>query len=480
MRIAVGGIHIECSTYSPLRTTLPDFRVLAGDDLTAHRGFLFLRDYPHAFIPTLYARALPGGPVARDTYEHLKAEYLHRLRAIGPVDGVYLAMHGAMYVEGMQDAEGDWIEATRSIVGDDCLISTSYDLHGNLSRRVIDHLDMLSAYRTAPHIDVEETQRRACDMLVRSLERRIRPSLVWAPIPVLMPGERTSTQDEPARTLYAQLPRITAQDGVMDASLLVGYVWADEPRATASAVLTGTDLGLLRRLATRLAQDYWESRAAFTFGVPTGSIAECVEWAQQASTGPVILAESGDNPTAGGAGDRPDVLRHLLDHDVHNVLIAGIADQPATDLCYRHGVGSTIDLSIGSTLVKDAPPVSATAEVLFLSDAATPRERRAVVRTDGVTVVLTARRRPFHAISDFTELGLHPGTFHIVVVKSGYLSPELAAIANPNLMALSPGTVDQDIERLPHQHLWTPTYPFQRDFTWESTVIVSARSPHPE
>jgi len=118
--------------------------------------------------------------------------------------------------------------------------------------------------------------------------------------------------------------------------------------------------------------------------------------------------------------------------------------------------------------------------VLFLSDAATPRERRAVVRTDGVTVVLTARRRPFHAISDFTELGLHPGTFHIVVVKSGYLSPELAAIANPNLMALSPGTVDQDIERLPHQHLWTPTYPFQRDFTWESTVIVSARSPHPE
>jgi microcystin degradation protein MlrC len=477
MRIAVGGIHIECSTYNPLRTTLPDFQVLAGDNLTAHPGFLFLRDYPHEFIPTLHARALPGGPVARDTYERLKADYLHRLRSVGPVDGVYLALHGAMYVEGMQDAEGDWVEATRDNVGADCLISASYDLHGNLSRRVIDHLDMLSAYRTAPHIDVEDTQRRACDMLTQSLEQQIRPGLVWAPIPVLMPGERTSTVDEPARTLYDKVPQINAQDGVMDASLLVGYVWADEPRATASAVLTGTDLDLLTRLATRLAQDYWEARSAFTFGVPTGTIAECVEWAQPSTTGPVILADSGDNPTAGGAGDRPDVLRHLLDRDVRDALIAGIADQPATDQCYRQGVGRTVELSIGSTLVKDAPPVTAPAEVLFLSDAASPRECQAVVRVDGVTLVLTARRRPFHAISDFTDLGLHPGNFDIVVVKSGYLSPELAVIANPNLMALSPGTVDQDIERLPHEHLRTPTYPFQRDFNWEPTAVVSARSP---
>src|SRR5262249_2406446 len=161
--------------------------------LTAHHSFLFLRDYPHEIIPTLHARALPGGPVARDTYEGLKADYLHRLRSLGPVDGVYLALHGAMYVEGMQDAEGDWVEATRDIAGAGCPTSASYDLHGNLSRRVIDHLDMLSAYRTAPHIDVEDTQRRACDMLTQSLEQQIRPSLVWAPIPVLMPGERTST-----------------------------------------------------------------------------------------------------------------------------------------------------------------------------------------------------------------------------------------------------------------------------------------------
>jgi microcystin degradation protein MlrC len=477
MRIAMGGIHIECSTYSPLRTTLDDFEVLRGDDLTAHHSFLFLRDYSHEFLPTLHARALPSGPVTWDTYEQLKAEFLDRLQALGPVDGVYLAMHGAMYVDGMQDAEGDWMHATREVTGGDCLIAASYDLHGNVSRRVIDTLDMLSAYRTAPHIDVAETQRRACDLLTQSLEQHLRPSLVWVPIPVLLPGERTSTVDDPAKTLYASLRGLTAQDGVMDASLLVGYVWADEPRATASAVLTGTDRDVLTRYAALLAQEYWSARSDFTFGVPTGSIDECVAWAQHATTHPVILADSGDNPTAGGVGDRPDVLRHVLERNVPNILLAGIADQPATDVCYQHGVGSTISLRIGGTLGGGTQPVAMTVEVVFLQPTTTQRDRQAVVHAGGVTLVLTARRRPFHHIADYTALGLHPDAFHIVVVKSGYLSPQLAAIANPTLMALSSGAVDQDIERLPHEHIRTPTYPFQHHFTWEPTPVVSARSP---
>src|SRR5579885_3838504 len=242
-RVAFGGIQIECSTYTPILTRMEDFQVARGRQLADMPFFSQLKKYPYPFQPVLLAQAVPGGAVEAHTYDKLKGEFLQRIKEMLPLDGLYLVMHGAMSVEGKLDADGDWIAAARGAVGPNCLITASFDLHGSLSRRVIDHLDMLSAYRTAPHIDVEETQRRACDMLVRSLERRIRPSLVWAPIPVLMPGERTSTHDEPARTLYAQLPRITAQDGVMDASLLVGYVWADEPRATASAVLTGTALG---------------------------------------------------------------------------------------------------------------------------------------------------------------------------------------------------------------------------------------------
>ncbi|HLW80006.1 MAG TPA: M81 family metallopeptidase, partial [Terriglobia bacterium] len=266
-RIAFGGIQIECSTYSRIRARLEDFTVHRGRELADEPFFSLLKSYPTPFQPTLLATAVPGGPVERQTYDALKAEFLHRVTDLLPLDGLYLAMHGAMYVEDMQDAEGDWISAARQTVGDDCLITASFDLHGNLSRRVIDHLDMLSAFRTAPHIDREETARRACDMMLHCLDQRIRPTMVWAPIPVLMPGERSSTLYEPAKRLWAQLPGLNAAPGVLDASLLVGYVWADEPRATASAVMTGTQPDLLKQDALSLARQYWDARREFKFGV---------------------------------------------------------------------------------------------------------------------------------------------------------------------------------------------------------------------
>ncbi len=414
----------------------------------------------------------------RATYDAFKAEFLQSLKALLPLDGLYLPMHGALYVEGMQDAEGDWISAARQVVGVDCLISASYDLHGNLSRRVIDNIDMLSAYRTAPHIDVQETMQRACEMLLHCTAKRIRPTLVWVPVPVLLPGERTSTEDQPAKDLYAQLAPRNAKPGVLDASLLVGYVWADEPRATASVVLTGTERPILEQQALDLARQYWDAREEFKFGVPVGSIAELLDQAQTTATGPVILADSGDNPTGGGVGDRAEVLEALLSRNFMNALVAGIADLPATDLCYQHSPGDRLTLRIGASLdPQGSRPIEVEAEVGFLLPTDDPRERQAVVRIAGVTVVLTAARRPFHKISDFTRLQLHIPTFKLLVVKSGYLSPELAPLANPNLMALSDGSILQDLDKLPKNEFRPPTFPFDRSFAWAPSTIVSARSP---
>lgn len=477
LRIAVGGIHTECSTYSPVLATEADFRVLRGHALTADPSFALLRDYDAEFLPTLHARAIPGGPVARATYEAFKAEFLERLKALGPVDGLYLAMHGAMNVQGMEDAEGDWITAARAVVGPDCPISASYDLHGNVSQRIIDALDMFSTYRTAPHIDVEETKRRACTMLLRRLKDGVRPLLMWIPVPVLWPGERTSTVDEPAKSLYARLPAIDAVPGILDASMMVGYVWADEPRATAAIILTGTDADVMEHEASQLAQAYWDARDDFVFGSRTGTVDDCVDWAVGSATRPVILADSGDNPTGGGVGDRADLLRALMARDAQDVLIAGIADRPATEACFATGAGARLRLSVGATLdTVGSVPVETEAEVLRLDDAVDPADRQALVRIGGIRVVLTARRRPFHNIADFTRLGVHPAEVAILVVKSGYLSPELAPIANPNLMALSPGVVDQDVEHLPRHRTTRPTFPFDRDFAWAPRPVWSARS----
>jgi microcystin degradation protein MlrC len=477
MRIAVGGIHIECSTYNPVLNEEKDFRVVRGEELLAAPYFAFLKDYDAEFLPTIHARAIAGGPVARHTYEAFKAEFLERLKPLLPLDGLYLAMHGAMYVEGMEDAEGDWISAARALVGPDCTVSASYDLHGNVTQRILDALDMYSTYRTAPHIDVEETMRRSVSMLVKSLKTGVRPILLWAPIPVVLPGERTSTVDEPAKSLYAMLPDIDALDGVWDASLMVGYVWADEPRATAAAIMTGTDRAVLEREAKRLAQAYWEARDDFVFGCETGSIEECVARAIASATAPVVLAESGDNPTGGGVGDRADVLAELIARGATGVVFAGIADKAATDACYAAGVGAELELSVGASLdTKGSQPVTARFKVAFLHDTADPSDRQAVVSVGGIDLVLSAKRRPYHNIADFTRLGLRPHDAKIIVVKSGYLSPELAPIANPNLMALSPGVVDQFVERLPRLRKQHPTYPFDRDFAFSPEVFPSARS----
>ncbi|MFN7125086.1 MAG: M81 family metallopeptidase [Allorhizobium sp.] len=476
-RIAVGGIHTECSTSSPVLMQPEDFRVLRGPDLLAHEYFDFLEAEGVEHLPLLHARAVPGGPLARATYEGFKADFLDRLKATLPIDGLYLAMHGAMNVEGMDDAEGDWISAARAVVGPDVPVAASYDLHGNVTQKIIDQLDIFAGYRTAPHIDVRETMVRAWSMLVRALKSGEKPGVAWAPVPVLLPGERTSTEDEPAKSLYLKLPEHDAVPGMWDANLMVGYVWADEPRGTACAVVTAVDKGAAEKVAAAIAQSYWDAREDFRFGPVTGPLADMLDIAERTKTRPIILADSGDNPTGGGVGDRADVLKALLARSIDDVLIAGITDRPAVERCFAAGAGARVSLKVGGSLDPASPSVEVEADVVFLDDPGSAAEQQAVVRIGGITLVLAARRRPCHNIADFTRLGLDPTTVRLLVVKSGYLSPELAPIANPNLMALTDGVINQDIENLPSHRRHQPSYPFVKDFSYTAKVFFSTRFP---
>jgi microcystin degradation protein MlrC len=317
---------------------------------------------------------------------------------------------------------------------------------------------------------------RATGMLLHCLQNKISPKLMWAPVPVLLPGERTSTEWEPGKKLWAQLPALNRESGILDVSMLVGYVWADEPRSTAAVVVTGTAPDAQRKLATNLARQYWDARREFQFGTETCNIDECVQRAMAAKTKPAILADSGDNPTGGGNGDQATVLESLLRHKAQNVVFAGIADRPATEACYKAGAGARIQLSIGGTLdPQSSRPVRTEGVVKHLLDEPNPARREAVVQIQGVTLVLSAYRRPYHNIADFTRFGLDPKSFQIVVVKSGYLSPELAPIANPSLMALSDGAINQDIVNLPANRYRKPSYPFVEDLQFTPRVYESAR-----
>lgn len=475
MRIAVGGIHTECSTYSPVFARLNDFRVLRGPALTGAEYFDFLSEHDAEILPLLHARAIPGGPVERGTYQALKDEFLDRLSKAGPLDGVYLAMHGAIYVDGMEDAEGDWISAVRDMVGPEVPIAVSYDLHGNVSQRIIDQIDIFTAYRTAPHIDVRETMEAAYTLLLRALREGTKPGVIWAKVPLLLPGERSSTEDEPAASLYAKLPALDEVDGIWRSDLMIGYVWADEPRATACAVVTGTDRAAMEAAATRIANDFWAARDEFRFGPVTGPLDDMLDIATASETAPVILADSGDNPTGGGVGDRADVLAALINRNWPDAIIAGITDRPAVDACFEAGVMAEPILIIGASLDPSSESVATQAKVLTLHPGENEDDRQAVIDIRGLTVVLAAKRRPYHNIADFTQLGLDPTKTRLLVVKSGYLSPELAPLANPNLMALSDGVVNQDIPRLTNRHRPAGTVPFDAPAEFTPAPLPSAR-----
>jgi len=470
--IGVAGLSCECCTFSPLLSGARDFIVTTGAELVTNYGFF--ADYSDLRVTGLRrARALPGGPIDPVFYDSFKQQLLADLAAHGPYAGIYLDMHGAANVDGRDDVEGDMLAAIREVVGPDCIIAASYDLHGNVSSRVIASLNLLTAYRTAPHLDWYETQQRAFALLMRTLREGRKPTLAFRTVPILVPGEQSSTEFEPAASLYATIPPLINDYALWDASILIGYVWADEPRATGSVVTIGTDAAQAQAAATDLAQQFWAVREQFRFGVTAGTVDECIGLAQQATTFPVVISDSGDNPTAGGAGDIPYVLGRLVALGVVEALVAGITDPEAVTICERAGVGAPVALMVGGKLdpVHGQPlPINGTVVSLHTvpwpanakAGATVLSNRVAVVNVQEVIVVLTERRTPFHALTDFTKLGLDPTQYKILVVKMGYLVPEVAALAQRALLALSPGAVNQDIEHLPYQRIHRPMFPMDR------------------
>lgn len=470
MRIAIGGISNENSNFSPVLNRIADFAIVTDEALLTSGRYPFLGDFRDVtFVPTLFAQSLPGGPIAADLYQELKTGILSRLRAAGPVDGVYLDLHGAMFVESMTDAEADLASAVRQEVGPDAFIAASMDLHGNISHAYVKQIDLITAYRTAPHRDTLETRQRACDLLVGALRTRVRPQIALTPIPVLLAGEHTRTDAEPGATLWASLPAIDQIPEVLHAALFVGFAWVDEARAHAAAVVSGTDAAVIQRAADQLAVAYWNARHQFGFGTPAGTIDECIEAALAAAEPCVFLSDSGDNVTAGAVGDLPLVLERLLAYKVPSAVVAGLCDAEVVALCQQAGVGATIETTLGSKLdTIHGQPLPVRGKVINLV-VDSSGGNQAVLQIEAVTVIVTAQRRGFTTIADFTAVGLDPLAYKIVVVKLGYLFPDLIRVAPKALLALSPGVSDLALARIPYRSIARPMYPVDKEFAWSPT-----------
>ncbi len=484
-RIAICGIHIESSTFTPYVSVESDFDVLRGADLLGRYAWIN-DDWSRQveWLPIVRAGALPGGAVERSAYDGWKREITQGLTSLiseAPLDGLYFDIHGAMSVKGMDDAEGDLITAIRDVIGPEPTISASMDLHGNVSETLFDACDMLTCYRMAPHEDVWETRERGARNLVdHLLSGKRKPAKALAYIPVLLPGEKTSTRVEPAKSLYGLIPQVEGRPGITDASIWVGFAWADEPRCKMAVVTFGDDAEDVRSQAQFLADACWQAHDQFQFVAPVDSMQGCLEYAETAAR-PFFISDSGDNPGAGGADDVTVALESLLswrkvrDRELR-VLYASILDPAAAQSAALAGVGANVDVSVGGKVdVRDPGPVPVNAKVLSVID--DPRGGvTAALTTDSLVLIVTSNRNQYTELSQFQALGLDPRDFDVVVVKIGYLEPDLYQMQADWKMALTPGGVDQDLTRLGHHRIDRPMYPFD-NFAQRPKISVRLVTP---
>jgi microcystin degradation protein MlrC len=280
----------------------------------------------------------------------------------------------------------------------------------------------------------------------------------------------TSTRIEPGKSLYAKVAPAANQPGIVDAAIWVGYAWADEPRNHAVVMVTGDNKKKVKQVAEYLAKSFWDVRAKFEFVAPTASLKECLDKAIDSKVHPYIISDMGDNPTAGGAGDVTWTLDKILGRPEFSqtngpsLIYASLPGPGFVEKAIEAGVGGRVSEYAGAEIDdRYAPPILLSGKILAIEYGDQYAEIEVVVQVGSVKVIVTKKRKPYHFEADFTHLGLSPRDADILVVKIGYLVPELSDMRADWIMALTPGGVDQDLKRLPYRRINRPMFPLDPD-----------------
>ena len=476
-RVAIAGLAIESSVFSPAVSTVESFKTRYDEDVFTYYPFFHADSgviNQAEWLPTMRGHAMPGGVVTRDAYETLVTETLERLKKTLPLDGLFFDIHGAMSVEGLEDPEGDFIERVREVIGKDVLISTSMDLHGSVSHKLLKHTDLMTCYRLAPHDDAIESKKRAVTNLLNRLESgKGKPAYkAWVAVPILLPGEKTSTRIEPGKSLYEAIPGVIDKnnDNVIDASIWMSYPWADQARNHGVVVTYGDDKEAVAKAAEQLAEHFWSVREEFEFVAPTVYLDEALDKALASDKKPFIISDMGDNPTAGGAGDVTWTLHELFKNEAFrsgkgkSFIYASIPGKDFVEKAKEIGIGGEIEATAGADVDNRwAPPVTIKGKITAIHEGHPDAKTEVVVQNGNTSIIVTERRMAYHHEKDFEKLGLNPRETDIVIVKIGYLVPYLYNIHDDWLMALTPGGVDQDLFRLEYNNIIRPMYPFDPD-----------------
>ena len=492
MRIAIGGIKQETCSFSHVRCDLEFFRTrgrvywvdedtmipqMAGT-LTEIGGFIdAARKEGVEIIPTFAANSVSSGPLTADALDTMTERILDGIRCAGPLDGVFLAMHGGMMAENHPDATGYVIEQVRRLVGPDVSIGISLDLHANPYPTWLDHADVIVSYHTYPHLEQDrfDTAGRVASIMFGHIRGEIKPTMSLVKAPVLTHPEGQSTvRDGPLAQMERQVESMMAvNDKLLDISLLPVQPWLDMPDTGFAVLATTNDDALLAHdTARQFARDAWMRR--HEFDVDFYPPAEAISLALATEGRPIILSDPADGVGGGAAGDGTHVLRALLEaHPAEPVFLTCI-DPDAVQHAIAAGFGATVTLSVGGkqdTVYNQ--PVEVTGRVRSIIDG---RFRSHGIQVEmGPCVILEIGAiqlalisRTVHVVNPhvFRALGLDPVDAKIVLVKSpNHFREHFEPIAARIILIDAPGVCSPNYTALPFTKITRPLYPWDDD--WE-------------
>lgn len=477
MKIVVGSFQQESNTLTSRMSCYDDFVIHRGPEMLDHIAAteLFVQA-GCTILPTLYANALPGGPLLQADFFRL-ADELVGLIPSENIDGLWLHLHGAMEVEHIGSGELALLTMIRQQIGNDVPIVLALDFHANNEEQLMKLITCVVGYRTAPHRDIEETQRKAAQLLLRCITESLHPKIGMVRVPVVVPGDCVLTDEEPLRSIMEEALVFEHREGMLVCNVFNGQSWVDSPRMGPSIVCVHAwDEQAAEQVAVELAEKFFLSRHEFSFSVEACEPDEALERAYLEERHPVFVTDSGDNTTAGAAGDNAFLLERVLSHSMTNVLIGGLTDERAVLMCHRSGVGAHLTLTVGGAFEHTSQRCTIDASVIHVGDIEGWYGENAgpcaVVRTAGVDVILTARRCALVKPSIFSNLGLRVENYRFVVVKLGYLYPELATISERTILALTKGTSTERLQDMPMRRIRRPVFPLDDDFDPGFTAIV--------
>jgi microcystin degradation protein MlrC len=447
MRIAIGGILHETSTFVKTPTTMSHFEsgygLFRGPQIierftganTCTGGFIDgARKHGFDTVPLLWTFAYPSGLIVRQTYELLKTEFLQQLRdaeaADGPVDGVLLDLHGAMVVEGIDDGDGDLIAAVRQVLGADRPIIVTQDLHGNHSQYRVDQADAIIGFDTYPHVDKAERGREAADLMVTTVRGATRPVMSLRQLPLFWNVPCQVTALPPMDEVLTRVHELESRAGILSVTIATGFPWADVADMGASVIVVADgDSTLAHTSATELGDWIWEQRSRWS--CPPTSVREAIAQGQAGGKYPIVLADHADNTGGGSPGDSTEILQTFVDLQLADALLLYIVDPETVEQAHAAGVGQQIDACVGGKSDPiQGPPVDMTARVMALSAGDFTYDgpmlagltgnmgRSAWLQQEGVSVVVvTAGEQPFCRAFART-LGLECEQMKYIALKS--------------------------------------------------------------